>query len=195
MLADSGEVTILLPARTRYEQAGGGTQTNTERRLRYSPEIPGPRIGEARSEWEILRDLGLRALAGTAREAIDFRDAARIREEMDRVMPMYRGIAQLTAEGQSFQYGGTRLLEGGICDKMPAGRARFSVLVPPELRVPAGSMTLATRRGAQFNSIVFRDHDALTGSRRDEVFINAADAAALNLQPGDAVVLNPASAA
>ena len=60
MLVDPGEVVVLLPACTRYEQRGGGTETTTERRVLFSPEIPGPRIGEARSEWEIFADLGRR---------------------------------------------------------------------------------------------------------------------------------------
>ena len=47
---DDGEV-IILPAATRYEQEGGGTETTTERRIIFSPEIPGHRVGEARSEW------------------------------------------------------------------------------------------------------------------------------------------------
>ena len=39
---------VLLPAQTRYEQRGGGTSTSTERRIRFSPEIPGhPTIGES----------------------------------------------------------------------------------------------------------------------------------------------------
>ena len=48
MLLDPSEVAVLLPGQTRYEQAGGGTITSTERRIRFSPEIPGPRIGETR---------------------------------------------------------------------------------------------------------------------------------------------------
>ena len=53
MLVDPAETVVLLPSRTRYEQRGGGTETSTERRIIYSPEIPGPRPGEAKDEWEI----------------------------------------------------------------------------------------------------------------------------------------------
>ena len=189
MLVDSGELTILLPSRTRYEQEGGGTQTSTERRIRYSPHVPGHQAGEARSEWEILRDLGLQAIDGPARDAIDFRHADQIREEMDRVMPMYRGIAQLKAEGASFQYGGERLLEGGHCPNLPDGRARFSVLVPPTLVRATGKFTLTTRRGTQFNSIVYTDRDALTGARRDDVILCLDDARRLGVSRGDRVLV------
>ena len=34
------EEVILLPAKTRYEQDDGGTETTTERRILFSPEIP-----------------------------------------------------------------------------------------------------------------------------------------------------------
>src|SRR5439155_12931669 len=60
MLVDPGDTVVLLPAATRYEQRGGGTQTTTERRIVFSPEIPGSRVGEARSEWEIFVDLARR---------------------------------------------------------------------------------------------------------------------------------------
>jgi anaerobic selenocysteine-containing dehydrogenase len=73
-----------------------------------------------------------------------------------------------------------------VCPKMPDGRAVFSALVPIP---PQDSLTLATRRGAQFNSIVFREHDAITGSLRDEVFISSEDAGVLKLAPGEIVVL------
>src|SRR5699024_10124763 len=57
---DAKEAVIILPAMTRYEQPGGGTSTSTERMVYFSPEIKGPRIKEARSEWEIYVDLAKR---------------------------------------------------------------------------------------------------------------------------------------
>src|SRR5690606_22064219 len=50
-LIDAKEAVIILPAMTRYEQPGGGTSTSTERMVYFSPEIKGPRIAEARTEW------------------------------------------------------------------------------------------------------------------------------------------------
>jgi molybdopterin-dependent oxidoreductase alpha subunit len=176
MLADAGETTILLPARTRYEQEGGGTQTSTERRLRYSPELPR-QVGEARSEWRILFDL---ARACGAEPKLDSAEA--IREEMDRVMPLYQGIAQLKAEGDSFQYGGPLLCTA------PDFRGRFSVLHSPSPRA-ADRFFLVTRRGTQFNSMVQRERDSLTGAARDEILIAAEDAQRYSLDAGDAVEL------
>ena len=54
-LLDAREAVVVLPAMTRYEQPGGGTSTSTERMVYFSPEIAGPRIGEARAEWDDLR--------------------------------------------------------------------------------------------------------------------------------------------
>src|SRR5262249_5900140 len=39
MLVDPADTVVLLPAQTRYEQRGGGTETSTERRIIFSPEI------------------------------------------------------------------------------------------------------------------------------------------------------------
>jgi molybdopterin-dependent oxidoreductase alpha subunit len=181
MLLDSGEACVILPAKTRYEQRGGGTQTSTERRIRYSPHIPGQEIGETRSEWEILAEIGRRAGA-----PVQFDSADDVRAEMDRVMPLYRGIVQLRAEGQSFQYGGPRLLEGGVCPNLPDGRARFSVVYPPDRK---DGLKLATRRGAQFNSLIFKEADAITGGTREDIFLSPADASRLDIRSGDAIVL------
>src|SRR3954462_133869 len=48
MLVDGDGDVLLLPAATRYESPGGGTETTTERRIVFSPEIPGRRIGSAK---------------------------------------------------------------------------------------------------------------------------------------------------
>ena len=53
MFVEPADTVVLLPSRTRYEQRGGGTETSTERRIIFSPEIPGPRPGDNRDEWEI----------------------------------------------------------------------------------------------------------------------------------------------
>ncbi|MBN8248693.1 MAG: molybdopterin-dependent oxidoreductase, partial [Verrucomicrobia bacterium] len=55
MFLEPGEEVLLLPAKTRYEQDGGGIETTTERRVAFTPEIPRE-VGEARAEWRILRD-------------------------------------------------------------------------------------------------------------------------------------------
>jgi molybdopterin-dependent oxidoreductase alpha subunit len=189
MLAEPGESVLVLPGQTRYEQAGGGTITNTERRVRYSPEIQGPRIGESRSEWQIMVDLAQQILAENKKQHLAFKNAQEIREEIGRVIPAYNGIQDLQKEGDSFQYGGPMLLRDGICNT-PDARANFSVVQPSNEVLKEGEFYLATRRGKQFNSIVYGVDDPLVGSkRRDEIFLSAEDASKLGLQKGSPITL------
>src|SRR5262249_27976783 len=47
MLLPPKDAVVLFPATTRYESPGGGTETSTERRIIFSPEILGRGSGEA----------------------------------------------------------------------------------------------------------------------------------------------------
>jgi anaerobic selenocysteine-containing dehydrogenase len=51
---------------------------------------------------------------------------------------------------------------------------------------------MSTRRGKQFNSMIQRDLDPLTGARRDNVLMSAADMTRLQLDDGAAVRLRSA---
>ncbi len=186
MLVD-GDTVVLLPAATRYEQRGGGTETSTERRIYFSPEIPGRRIGEARAEWEILSDVAVRTWPGRA-ELIRVADAAGIREEIAATTPAYDGIQTLRAKGDAIQYGGPRLCVGGAFPTED-GRARFTPVRPPEVDIPDGWFYLSTRRGNQFNSLVERAYDPMMGGRREDLLISEEDAGALHLRDGDPVVV------
>ena len=187
MLVEPAELAVLLPSQTRYEQAGGGTETTTERRILLSPEIPGRRIGESRSDWEILVEVAARAHPERA-SAIRFADAQAIRDEIGRLIPMYAGIEKLAKKGDQVQYGGRRLCEGGQFP-VEGGRARFRIPFLLEDAPPPGHFRLATRRGKQFNSMVQAARDPLNGATRDAVLLSAEDAKALGVRHGDALVL------
>jgi anaerobic selenocysteine-containing dehydrogenase len=187
MLVEPKEWSLILPARTRYETRGGGTETSTEREIIFSPEIPGPRPGEARSEWEIFMDVVERARPDRA-HLVHVDSAAQIRAEIARAVPSYAGIENLKKKGDHVQWGGRILCRGGVFP-MPDGRARFEVVKPPEATLPDGRFMMSTRRGKQFNSMVHRARDPLTGAVRDDVLISAADAASLGLRDGAAVVV------
>jgi molybdopterin-dependent oxidoreductase alpha subunit len=190
MFAEPKDAVLLFPAQTRYEQKGGGTITSTERRIRFSPEIPGPRIGEARSEWEIMVDLAQHILPPEKQKFLAFRNAEDIRAEMNNVIPLYKGISDLKKEKDSFQYGGARILNDGICQNLPDQKARFSVLVPQNDILKPGEFYLTTRRGKQFNSIIYGKDDPLIGSkRRDEIYLNPDDAEKLKIREGDSILL------
>ena len=182
MLVEPGENVLLLPAATRYEQRGGGTETSTERRIYFSPEIPGPRPGEARTEWEILLDLAER-VRPDQRDLLRVEDPAEIRTEIAKAVPFYRGIEDLGMKGDAIQWGGRRLCEGGIFP-MPDGRAQFTPLAPPEVNLPQGRFLLSTRRGKQFNSMVHAKRDPMIGAMRDDVLVSAEDAKRLGLRDG-----------
>jgi len=190
-LIEPGEMTLLLPAQTRYEQKGGGTSTSTERRIRFSPEIPGhPQVGESKPEWEIP---GLVAVAGRAhlKDAFAYQDSADIRAEMGATMPVYAGIETLQKEGDWIQWGGPLLCVDGDFGKMPGGKAAFSSLEAPDRRVPEGMLLLTTRRGKQFNSMVFAAPDTLQGgAAREDLFLSVQDAETHGLVEGSPVTLS-----
>jgi len=187
---EGGETILVLPAQTRYEQRGGGTSTNTERRIRFSPEIPDhPQVGEARPEWEIPCQIAMAAFPAL-REQLGYTTSQPIREEMARTIPLYAGIETLSKAGDWVQWGGPLLCEGGTFPGMPDGKAAFVVTQIPRVEVPAGHFYLTTRRGKQFNSIVIKDHDPVQGGKaRDDVLIAAEDLARLGLATGDRAAL------
>jgi molybdopterin-dependent oxidoreductase alpha subunit len=187
MLVPPREWVLVLPARTRYEQQGGGTETSTEREIIFSPEIDGPRPPEARAEWEIFATAAERAYPERAAQ-IRFRDAAAIRAEIARMVPAYAGIEKLAAKGDHVQWGGRILCRDGEFPT-PDGKARFSVAAPPERSLPKGRFFLSTRRGKQFNSMIHREKDPLTGARRDSVLISTEDAASIGLIDGAEVLV------
>jgi molybdopterin-dependent oxidoreductase alpha subunit len=189
MLVDPGDTVVLLPAATRYEQRDGGTQTSTERRIAFSPEIPGPRVGEARSEWEIFVDLARRVDASRA-HLMDFESGSAIRDEIARVVPSYAGVEGLRETGDQVQWGGERLCEGpdGPQFATTDGKARFTPVRPPSPK-PSNGLRLSTRRGKQFNTMVHAEIDPLTGAARDSVLISDSDADRLGLADGSPVLV------
>lgn len=187
MFVDPADTVMLLPAATRYETPGGVTQRSTERRVMFSPEIEGRRIGEARPEWEIFLDLA-RRVRPDLRSQLTYSSTQQVREEIAAVVPAYEGIQRLHKTGDQFQAGGRHLCENWVFPTKD-GKAHFMAAPLPRREIPEGMFAVATRRGKQFNSMVLAQKDAITGAVRDAVFMNAEDAAALGLADGVAVVL------
>ena len=209
MFIEAADEVILLPAKTRYEQDGGGIETTTERRVAFSPEIPR-QVGEARTEWMILRDLAMRARPEQA-HLMKCADGQAVREEIAKVVPFYDGIQSLRTTGDAIQYGGRHLcLDGKF--PTPDGKAHFRVVDLPREAAPnllagrrgkngngdggdAGressgpSFVVSTRRGKQFNTLIYAEVDPLTGASRDAVFMSPEDAEELHLVQGDRISL------
>jgi molybdopterin-dependent oxidoreductase alpha subunit len=185
MFIEPGEEVLLLPAKTRYEQDDGGTETSTERRVMFSPELPR-QIGEARAEWKILRDLALRTRPEHA-AVFGCETGWKVREEIARVVAFYEGIQHLRETGDAFQYGGAHLCADGICPT-PDSRAH---LRPVDLPPPPEDDTffVSTRRGKQFNTLIYAEIDPLTGAARDAVFMSPEDAERLGFEEGEPIAL------
>lgn len=187
MLVEPADTVVLLPATTRYEIPGGVTETSTERRVIFSPEIPGPRIGEARPEWEVFTELAQRVRPDLG-DKISWSGTPAIREEIALVNPQYAGIQHLKEAGDQFQYGGSHLCFGWNFPT-PDGKAHFSLLFPTQKELPEGYFLVSTRRGKQFNSMVQEQKDGITGAGREAVYMSSVDAETWGLKEGDAVIL------
>lgn len=187
MLVDPADTVLVLPAQTRYEMVGGVTETSTERRVIFSPEIPGPRVEDAWPEWRIFGELVARARPEVA-DAVRFADTAQIREGIAAAIPIYERIRTLAKEGDQFQYGGPHLCADWKF-ATPDGKAHFSAIDLPVRERPDGTFAVATRRGKQFNSMIHENRDALNGAEREAVLMNAHDVSRLGLSEGDRVVL------
>jgi molybdopterin-dependent oxidoreductase alpha subunit len=197
MFIEAAEEVILLPAKTRYEQDGGGIETTTERRIAFSPEIPR-QVGEAKAEWKILRELA--AVTDPARaHLLGCETGEAMREEIAKVVPFYEGIQGLKDTGDAIQYGGRHLCRDGVF-ATPSGKARFRVVELPQQVAPglglrstsrdaAAEFVVSTRRGKQFNTLIYDEIDPLTGAARDAVFMSPEDAARLHLVNNDPILL------
>ena len=200
-----GGAVLLLPAKTRYEQDDGGIETTTERRIAFSPEIPR-QIGEAKAEWKILRELAAATFPERSHQ-LGAEDGWKLREEIARIVPFYEGCQHLKKTGDAIQYGGARLCDDGAFATAD-GKAHFRVVpLPPSPvgRLPGSvsaaslvnekgsrarqTFVVSTRRGKQFNTLIYAEIDPLTGAPRDAVFIHPEDAAAHRLAKGDRVAL------
>jgi molybdopterin-dependent oxidoreductase alpha subunit len=203
MFIEAKEEVLLLPAKTRYEQDGGGTETTTERRVILSPEI-SRQVGEAKSEWKILRELAGAAYPERA-QLLGCETAQQIRDEIASVIPLYEGIQRLMKGGDQFQYGGPHLCADGKFSTAD-GKGHFRVVNVPMAPVcrshvqtsdqrderrneKAGAFIVSTRRGKQFNTLIYDEIDPLNGAARDSVLMNPDDAAALRLKNADRITL------
>lgn len=186
-LVDAKEAVIVLPAMTRYEQIGGGTSTSTERMVYFSPEIKGPRIEEARCEWEIYIDLAQRVKPDES-DKIRFEHAQEIRDEIALAAPNYNGIQHLKIRGDLFQWGGAWLCEDGVCPTAD-GKGNLITVEIPELRKTEGQFYVTTRRGKQFNSMIYDERDPFNAANRDDVLMNEEDAQVLGIAEGNPIVV------
>jgi anaerobic selenocysteine-containing dehydrogenase len=152
----------------------------------FSPEIPR-QVGEAKAEWKILRELA-EVVEPARAHLLGCETGQRIREEIGKVVPYYAETKDLRETGDAFQYGGRHLCADGNFPT-PDGKAHFRAIDLPELHRPADSFHVSTRRGKQFNTLIYAEVDPLNGAARDAVLMSAEDAADLHLRTGDRIAL------
>ena len=144
---------------------------------RSAPRSPGPRSGEARSEWEIFVDLARHVDPDRARPRrvrVGPGDPRRDR----RVVPLVRGrraAARDRRRGAVGRHAALRRRELPDARRQGAlhrGRARRAPTCP------TGSFVLSTRRGQAVQLDGARsERDPLTGAMRDALFMAPTDAA------------------
>jgi molybdopterin-dependent oxidoreductase alpha subunit len=186
MFIPAQEAVFLLPAKTRYEQDDGGMETSTERRVMFTPEIPR-QVGEAKAEWKILRDLALAAYPEKA-SLFGCETGWNMREEIARVVQFYDGVQHLRKTGDAFQYGGPHLCADGNFPTAD-GRGHFHNVPLPKRHREPGVFHVSTRRGKQFNTLIYAEIDPLNNAPRDAVLMSTEDAAKLHVITGDRVAL------
>jgi anaerobic selenocysteine-containing dehydrogenase len=111
-----------------------------------------------------------------------------IRQEIPQAVPFYEGIQNLKKLGDNIQYGGPHLGANWLFATADT-KAHFRAVPLPQLNREPGIFEVSTRRGKQFNSLIYDETDPMTGADRDAVFINPEDAAELHLSQNDRVRL------
>ena len=152
----------------------------------FTPEIPR-QVGEARAEWKILFDVAAAAYPERAGPLRGVTGQA-LREEIARVVPFYDGVQHLKKTGDAFQYGGRHLCRDGFCATSD-GRATLRAVNLPAPPPQDGTFHVSTRRGKQFNTLIYAEVDPLNGAPRDAVLMSADDAGRLHVKQGDRIAL------
>jgi anaerobic selenocysteine-containing dehydrogenase len=99
----------------------------------------------------------------------------------------YDGIQHLKKKGDVFQWGGAWLCEGGVCPTAD-GRGNLIPIELPELRKAEGQFFVTTRRGKQFNSMVYSEKDPFNAADRYDILMNREDAVKLGIREGESIV-------
>ena len=99
----------------------------------------------------VFGDVVRARLSGARAAAWTFPDAAAIRAEIARAVPLYAGIERLSAKGDQVQWGGRVLFEDGVFATAD-GRAHFVPVTPCRSRRTAAGSLLTSRRAAASSS-------------------------------------------
>ena len=96
-------------------------------------------------------------------------------------------LEALSETGDAIQWGGPTSAKPAI--PTPDGKAHFHAPRLPATIALAVRFQRSTRRGNQFNTLIYAEVDPLTGASRDAIFMSADDAADHHVRHGDRVAL------
>ena len=129
-----------LPAATRYEQRDGGTETTTERRIAFSPEIDGAAAGRGAQRVGDLRRPGRVASIPTARHLVRVRRPVRRSATRSPASSPPTRASSGCARRATRSSGAGRGSARAACSRRPTARPTSWSVAPSEPDVPAGQL-------------------------------------------------------
>ncbi|MBV0925834.1 molybdopterin-dependent oxidoreductase [Halomicroarcula limicola] len=176
---------VVLPAAAGVEKAG--TVTNLDRRVQsLAPAVAPP--GDARPDFEILRELGTRLVG----DAFEYEDSAAAFEEWTRLSPVHEGMTRSAVADGGVQWptagdgsSGTAVLYEEAFET-ESGRAAFADVETSIADAPADELTLLV--GSRAGGVA-------AGPSDERVHLAEADAASRGIEDGETVVVRNDAAA
>lgn len=185
----TGEEALLLPCLGRTEEDGNQfvTVEDSMSVVHRSQGKQKPASPELRSEIAIVCDLADRLL--DTDWSLFKRNYDQIRSEIEAVVPGFSDFNRRVRQPSGFAL--PILPRQGVFPTAD-GKAHFSPLVTPDLRLPEGHFYMMTIRSHdQFNTTIYGNDDRYRGihNKRRVILVNPEDAALQRLRTGDQVDL------
>jgi formate dehydrogenase alpha subunit len=180
---------VVLPGVSFAEK--DGTFTNTERRVQRVRKAIEP-IGDARPDWQIIRDLSTRL-----GYPMEYRNTSAIMEEIASVTPSYAGITHQQIDDLGLQWPCPNMDHPGTTylhkDRFARGKGKFHVtpyVPPPEMPDEEYPFVLTTGRVLyHFHAMLSRKSKGLSEIYPEGTLdMNPEDARRLGVQEGDGLV-------
>lgn len=179
-----GEV-LILPVTARDEEWSPTTQESMFNYVRLS-DGGIKRLDNVRPETVILCDLAAQLLPDSPIDFSAFKQHARVREAIAKIVPGLEQLADIDVAKREFHIS-NRVLHTPTFGT-PDNRAHFVVTPTP---LPGTELTLATVRSeGQFNTIIYEEQDSYRQKAgRDAIFLNREDMVKLGLAEGARITL------
>jgi molybdopterin-dependent oxidoreductase alpha subunit len=179
-----GEV-LILPVTARDEEWSPTTQESMFNYVRLS-DGGIKRLDNVRPETVILCDLAAQLLPDSPIDFSAFKQHARVREAIAKIVPGLEQLADIDVAKREFHIS-NRVLHAPTFGT-PDNRAHFVITPTP---LPGTELTLATVRSeGQFNTIIYEEQDSYRQKAgRDAIFLNREDMAKFGLADATRITL------